>query len=73
VPRWPVLFKASRSCSPIHLKYAFRKEKASNPNILCSNWVIILGADLGSPHIDLCSRIMILSSLLSVGSEKATE
>jgi hypothetical protein len=32
-----------------------------------------LDADLGRPHIDLCSHMIILSSLLIVGSEKATE
>jgi hypothetical protein len=69
VPSFPVSFSASPSCSPIHLRYAFLNKKASSPNIVCSNCVISLGADLGRLHISFWRRINILSSLLIVGNE----
>ena len=36
-----LLFRALRSCSPMHLKYALN---ASISNMLCGSWIIILGA-----------------------------
>jgi hypothetical protein len=71
IPNCPVYFRASLS-SPIHLRYAFLCENASNPNILCGSWVITLGDEFGRPQIDFCRPIWIFSSLLIVGSEKVT-
>jgi hypothetical protein len=68
----PVSFRASLSYSPIHLRYAFLSENASNPNILCGSWVITLGEEFGKLQIDFCRRMRVLSSLLIVGNEKAT-
>jgi hypothetical protein len=54
----------------MHLMYAFLSEKASKPNMFCGSCVMMLDVDLGRrrrPHIDLCRRMSILSSLLIVG------
>ena len=72
LPKIPGSFRASLSCSPIHLRYACIREKALSPNRLWGSWVVTLGALLGNPQIDFCSRINNLSSLCMVGREKGT-
>ena len=49
IPSLPLSFRALRSCSPIHLKYAFFSENASIPNILCGSYVTMFGVHLERP------------------------
>ena len=51
IPSLPLSFRAFRSCSPMHLRYAFFNENASIPNMSCGSWVTMFGVHLGRPHI----------------------
>ena len=62
-------FRALRSCSPIHLKYAFLSENASIPNKSCGSCVIIFGMHSESPQIFFWIAILFLSNLMMEGKE----
>ena len=51
IPSLPLLFRAFRSCSPMHLRYAFFNENALIANISCGSWVTMFGVHLGRPLI----------------------
>ena len=71
-PSLPLSLKALISCSPIHVRYAFFREKTSVPSISCGSCVTTLDMHFGSPHIVLCRAIILLSSFLMARSEYGT-
>lgn len=52
--------------------YAFLRENASIPNMLCGNWVTTLGVHIGKPKIFFCKAMIFLSSLVMIGTENET-
>ena len=72
IPNLPLYLRAFRSCSPMHLRYAFFNENASIPNISCGSWITMFGVHLGRPHIFFWIAIIFLSSLMMAGSEYGT-
>ena len=73
IPSLPLSFRAVRSCSPIHLKYAFFSEKALIPNMSCGSCVTTFGVHLGRPQIFFWIAIIFLSSFLIAGKEYGTD
>jgi hypothetical protein len=69
VPSLPKSFNVSLSCSPMHFRYAFLKEKASVPNSLCGSCVARFGVLFGTLHIALVTAMICLSSFLIFGIE----
>ena len=69
IPNLLLSFRAFRSCSPMHLKYAFFNENASIPHMSCGSWVTIFGVHLDRPHIFFWIAIIFLSSFMIVGRE----
>ena len=69
MPSVPLSFRALRSCSPIHLKYAFFSENASIPNMSCGSCVTIFGVHLDRPQILFWIAIIFLSSFMMAGRE----
>lgn len=63
---------ASRSCSPMHLRYSFRKENASMPKRVWGSCVVILGVLRGSLQMFLVVLMINLSSFLISGMEYGT-
>ena len=51
IPSLLLSFRMFRSCSPMHLKYAFFNENASIPNISCGSRVTIFDVHLDRLHI----------------------
>ena len=72
IPNLPLSLRAFLSCSLMHLKYAFFREKASNPNRSCGSCVIAFAVHFGKPHIAFWIPMIFLSSFLMVGREYGT-
>ena len=72
MPSLPGSLSAFLSCSLMHLKYAFFREKASSPNRSCGSCVIIFAVHLGSPHITFWIPVIFLSNFVMAGIEYGT-